>query len=266
MKARQNLICSIMIICLCFSVIPALHVSAEEQGNTKSTAKVITSGKNYDGMVEDKESAWYKYTVKETGYIVLNLKEKEDTISHWLASWQMTVIVNNKKLLDTVYTDSEFKSAKLGLKKGTVVYIQVLGGYNSKNVPYLFSLKNTKSSSWESEVNDTQKKANTIKANKKYYGNSYYGYPSIASEKDYFKFKATKKGKLNIYFGRKEIGTASCSFDLTVYVKSKEKASVYTRNAFEKAETIDVNKGDTVYLIATSTASYIDYALMVKYK
>lgn len=265
MKARQHLICSIMIICLCFSVIPALHVSAEEQGSTKKAANVIESGKNYEGMVNNKEAVWYKYTIKETGYIVLSLKEQADNAAHSLAFWNMTVIVDNKKLLDNVYIDSEFKSAKLGLKKGTVVYIQVLGSGNSENIPYLFSLKNTKAS-WESEINDTQKKANTIKANKKYYGNSYYGYPVSTSEKDYFKFKATKKGKLNIYFGSKELGNDSCYFSLKIYVKSKEKAYVYSKNFFKKAKTIDVNKGDIVCLVATSSASYKDYTLMVKYK
>lgn len=112
MKARQHLICSIMIICLCFSVIPALYVSAEEQGSTKKAANVIESGKNYEGMVNNKEAVWYKYTIKETGYIVLNLKEQADNAAHSLAFWNMTVIVDNKKLLDNVYTDSEFKSAK----------------------------------------------------------------------------------------------------------------------------------------------------------
>lgn len=266
MKTKQRLICCFMAVCLFLSIMPVLPVSAEEPGNTKDTAKVIESGADYEAVLNKDEAAWYKYTVEETGYIVLNLKEKDDTTANSLAFWNITAMVDNVKLLDSVYTDNEFTSAKMGLKKGTVVYIQVLGSSNSVDIPYIFSLENTKSSVWESEVNDISKKANTIKANKKYFGNSYYGYPASTSEKDYFKFKATKKGKLNIYFGSNDMANDSCYFSLKVLIKSKEKASVYSKDTFKKIKTINVKKGDVVYFIVTSTDSYMDYNLMVKYK
>lgn len=269
MSAKQKLICSIMIISLFLSVMPTLPISAKEQGATKKTAKAIEANKNYEGTLYYSESTWYKYKVKETGYIVINIDAKDfNDVINFLAYWTAKIFVDNKEVLYEV-TDYQLQSVRLGLKKGTVVYIQILGNNNNNDIPYLLSVKNTKSTSWECEINDTKSMANTIKSNKKYYGNSYYGYPASGSEKDYFKFKVTKNGPLDIYFGSIDLLNDTCNFSLKVYVKSQKKASIYSKDFFTKVKTTDVKKGDIVYFLASSTESYsdyIDYSLMVKYK
>lgn len=268
-KAIKNLICYMLVIVLSLTVIPALYISAEEQGSTKKTAQIIETDKEYETVTATKESSWFQYKVKDTGYIKLNLIPTKKVDYSNYCSWDITVTVDNKKLIDDVRTSSEFTSAELGLKKGTIVYIQITGNHYTgvdEPTPYLLSVNNKKSSYWESEINNTKKQANTIKANKKYYGNSYYGYPSSDAEKDFFKFKVTKSGKLVVYFGGKELGDNSCWYGLNVYVNSKEKARSSSLDYFKKIKTIDVKKGDTVYLVATTTQSYKNYALKVKYK
>lgn len=266
-KTIKNLICYMLVTALSLAVIPTLYISAEEPGSTKKTAQIIETDKEYETITTTKQSSWFQYKVKDTGYIKVNLIPTKPVDYSNFCSWDVTVTVDNKKLLDGVNTSSEFTSAELGLKKGTIVYIQIVATNGSEPTPYLLSVNNKKSSYWESEINNTKKQANTIKVNKKYYGNSYYGYPSSNAEKDFFKFKPTKSGKLIVYYGGKELGgNYTCWYDLTVYVNSKKKASSYSTDYFKKIKTIDVKKGDTVYLVATTTQSYKNYALKVKYK
>lgn len=268
-KVIKNLICYMLVTFFCLTINPTLHIFAEENGSTKKTAQIIETGKEYEKVTVNNQTSWFQYKVKETGYIKLNLIPTKKVDYSNYCSWNITVTLDNKKLIDDVNTSSEFTSAELGLKKGTVVYIQITGNHSEvvdKPTPYLLSINNKKSSYWESEINNTKKQANIIKANKKYYGNSYYGYPSSDAEKDFFKFKVTKNGKLVVYFGGKELGDNRCWYRLNVYVNSKEKASSYSLDNFKKIKTIDVKKGDVVYLVATTTESYSNYALKVKYK
>lgn len=262
-RKSEKLICCVMAAILCFIAVPVPEALAEVTNNTKETALAIEADKDTEGILKDGEVAWYQYTVEETGYIEVSLKEAKE-VDYAVPFWDLTVLVDNKKLLDDVYTGSEFASAKFGLKKGTKVYFMVEGSNNSRETPYIINVKNTKSAYWEKEFNDKKSTATVIKANKKYFGNSYYGYPSSDAEKDYFMFKSTKKGTLKVYFGNSEMDTSS-SFQTKIYVNSKLKESTSSRDYFGRIAKLNVKKGDKVYIIVTAYDSGVDYALKVKY-
>lgn len=98
----------------CLTINPTLHIFAEENGSTKKTAQIIETGKEYEKVTVNNQTSWFQYKVKETGYIKLNLIPTKKVDYSNYCSWNITVTLDNKKLIDDVNTSSEFTSAELG--------------------------------------------------------------------------------------------------------------------------------------------------------
>lgn len=110
-----------------------------EDNNTTASADVISSGKNWYGAINDKNDPcdYFKFRLNASKKVVISFGPKE--VSGNSNRWDVELI-NSSNQSQRIYDDSTTQTYTCYLKKGTY-YLKITGGYNSENVPYALSYK-----------------------------------------------------------------------------------------------------------------------------
>ena len=228
----------------------------QEQNGTKSIAtKLKSNQKVYGNMYLGDDIDYYKYVVDATGYYNFILENESGTNDNGYG-WNLYVYDSSLNELECIAgIGTKGTSKTYNFKKGTILYIKIDARYHYNDVngiKYSLLAKTNKSSKWEQEGNDSYSKATTIKNNSINYGTSY-----ISSDKDYYKYKATKTStaKITFDFDSDDVGYG---WNVTIYNSSKKE--ITTLSGITAKETISwkATKGSTYYILVQPRYAYSD--------
>lgn len=236
-----------------------------EKNNSLKTADKLAINKYYYGNFDKSDSVDYYYAkLTKTGYAQVYLGRRDlDGDKYINSGWKVSVFVDNKLVMEDVFVSESsaldgYVSPKFGYKKGQKIYVRVANSGADDSVDYKLKIKNTSSGSWETETNNKKSKADTLKNNKKIYGAC-----TRSNDTDWYKYKVTKTGKLKVYAGKSSIDDTGW-YSVEVYVNGKRVlASTIQNKTMEKLDSIQVKKGQTVYIKVTSNYQST-YAIKVK--
>lgn len=237
-----------------------------EKNDSQKTADKMTLNKYYYGNFPVSDTVDYYYTkLAKTGYAQIYFGRRDlDGDTYINTGWKLSVIVDGKIVLDRVSISENaavngYISPKFGYKKGQKIYVRVEENGAGTAVDYKIKIKNTSSSVWETENNNSKSKADTIKLNKKF-----YGVCMKSNDTDWYKYKITKDGTLKFYGGKNSLDDNGW-YDFKVYVNSKQVISANNNNdVIKKMGSFKVKKGQTVYVKVTSNYNST-YAIKLKY-
>ena len=196
-------------------------------GETKvAGAQEITLGKEYTGSLETSSSVNnYKFTLSQAGKVSLKFGNENGTDSY--CRWNVeiynassnTIVARTYRNQDKIYENIQ----EVGLPQGTYyikVYVDYSGYWTSDR--YSLQVDFTASDAWETEVNDSYDRANTINLGKKYYGSL-----SKTSDQDFYKFTLSQAGKVSLKFGN-ENSSKYGKWNVEIYNEDKNKVFEHT--------------------------------------
>ena len=166
--------------------------------NTTNTASAISLNKTYTGQLAyNDEYDWYRFTLPSSGRISIDLTSKISILSIQVYSSDADKLWNWR-----CYRDDDLEQLRLkqdlDLTKGTY-YIRVERNSQSLNDTGVYSFKVAFTSAGESfsetgyGTNNTTSRASSISLNK-----TYTGQIALNDDKDFYKFKLSAKGELNL--------------------------------------------------------------------
>ncbi len=179
------------------------NVWEKENNDTNLTANTIsTNTKYYGNMYWCNDVDWYKYTITKDGYHTVTLgPDANDCDSSYINHGWKFIIYEGDAITEVrpyFSIKSSQTSAKFPMKKGTY-YIKIMAqdGYDDGYAPseqvYNFSINEVAEANWESEHNDEQINANTIKTGSAYKGTTYW-----CNDADWSKFTVSSRGTVKI--------------------------------------------------------------------
>ncbi len=233
-----------------------------EYNETKATADSISPDKNYSGSLYHRmDTDWYKVQTTENGYFQVSLNISDTVnVEDIHNGWNIAVMDSKANVIKT-YTKitSNMTTAPLPYAKGTY-YIKVYANdtYSDNRVPidciYKLKVKQTKNSSWESEVNDTLKKADSISLNKKYKG-IFTNYTDV----DWYKASVSDTGVLQIKLSKGsdvDVENIHKGWNVTVY-KSSIDNEVAKLKGVTSSDSVKINvKKGTYYIKVCANDTY----------
>lgn len=87
-------------------------------GSSSASAKAITFGKSYrDRLLTYNDEHWYKFTLKESGYVQFAFSADKKTSSY--DYWEITVF--NARQEEVAYLEQAFNGGTVGTQKSTKV-------------------------------------------------------------------------------------------------------------------------------------------------
>jgi len=177
----------------------ASDVWETELNNEPAKADTITVNKAYYGSTSTSGDVdWYKFTVPSNGYVTIDFKH--DVVSSTNEYWKMEIYqsdaVTRYDECNTYWGikgNQDTSTSKLGMAAGTYYLKIYTSSYSA--VPYNIKVNHTSDSNWETEINNTSSKADTIKLN-----TAIYGATSSSSDVDWYKFVIEEAGYITINF------------------------------------------------------------------
>ena len=183
-----------------------------ELNNSITTADPINLKTYYYGNLRNSgDDDYYKFELPRDGYVTVSFSHGyvESSNDYWyvqiLDSSQKTYL--EKKYPGNVKKETE--SFKCGLSAGT--YYLKVSDYYSSNQEYKFKINDVVAPDWETEFNDSITTADPVKVGGSLNGNLWKN-----SDKDYYCFKVTKTGVLNLYFRNEYVDSTNNIWKLTV--------------------------------------------------
>lgn len=227
-----------------------------EQGNNGTylkAEKLTTKKKTYGTIWRASDVDFYKYKVKNTGYtqFLFTAEEASTSYDHW------EVYFYDKNLNCIYYEDNITQlcrySNKFNFKKGTTIYIKVVGGgvYDTP-VDYTYSIKPIEKSTtaWETENNNNFKKATTLPAKGK------KGTCLNSSDIDFYKYKAKSTGTKKLRFTMESDTNCGSGWNIEIYNSKKECVARYTYIRQDKIIKYKMKKNATYYIKVYPYSSY----------
>ena len=201
-----------------------------EDNNTFDTANTLPANQPVQGVMgtegenadESLDRDYYRFTMPGTGYVSFTLSF--NTPEELILDPHITVYTKNEKeYYDYQFSDSDGNAAstvKFTPKKGEVYYVCVWHDYTyGAGLDYTLTADYTEADDYEVEPNDNIKAVKDQKFLKK--GMTINGIMQKERDRDYFKYKLNKKGKIRITFTLNE--QADQPYVLTVFKKSGAK-------------------------------------------
>ncbi len=120
---------------------------------------------------------YYKFSLDAPGSIQLNVTHNTTGINSASIYWNLELIHENGTVVynhQIAGQTADFNTVTIGLPAGThYVKMRRASTYANTSVPYNLTVKYTKSSTWESEFNDTFATADPVAVNTAYSGTLY---------------------------------------------------------------------------------------------
>lgn len=138
----------------------------KESNATTSKANKLSSGTpRYGTMWKDDDVDYYSFKVTKNGYTTFKFAFEDNTIVKF--GWNISFLDEQG---NTIYTRenviNDYISRRFNFRKGTTVYIKISGRYSNNwcpiDVKYSITPIEKASSTWESEQNNTVKKATKL--------------------------------------------------------------------------------------------------------
>lgn len=237
-----------------------------EYNDSNTTANVIKADTTYSGtLYKEDDEDWYKVTIDKSGYFQLifdaHLDKNIGKINH---GWKLTLYDADLNVIrEFTRIEEDMESIQIPYGLGTYyIKIKASSDWDSSVAPvdqeYSFILKQTKSTSWETENNNTRQTANKISVNK-----TYNGYLEKESAEDWYQFTMSKKGTVKVTLGinkNTNVDTIHNGWNVYIYKKNSanEMQSVKSITTTD-AMTIALEKG-TYYL---KVVAYSDWSSSV---
>ena len=230
-----------------------------ERNDTTVAANTIVGDKIYGTILDGDDSDYFKYTAKATGYIEVYAENTLGDVDNVNYGWVLHAYDKSANELDsnefTTVSERFYKT----VKKGETVYFKInpkatYYTYVPIDVQYTLNVKLTKNANIESEKNDNVDTANTIK--KSVVG--VIGDLTSEQEDDYFKFTATKSGKIKIKVDVGDLG--DYPIEVKVYDSNKKELKSKPQEiSSSKTVTFKAVKGKKYYLKLTNKNNYKYY-------
>ena len=254
-KVQKKVWALILFFMLGTTCFPA-EVFASAGNDTYAVATPIATNQALTNqLTDDSDVDWYKYTVDFDGYIYFELTSSEVEAR----DFDIAVYNESLSLLSQLYSYGEIvqNTIRFPYERGTVLYIKVsdhfLGHAVGKN--YTLTPKAVVDISWESQPNNTQKKADKLFANKVKYGTL-----SSDNDKDIYEFLFPANGtvyfKLNNIYANSDsqwhlkIYDSSCN-EMLSHRNNRTSYSINTRN-------LNYKKGTKIYVEITDFNDTLD--------
>ena len=156
----------------------------------------------------------------------------------------------------------QISTAKLSFRKGKEIYLKVERNINDYACghEYTVTVNQYKADNWEQESNDSFATATTVKKNKTCSANNY-----AVKDKDYFVYKAAKKGKVTIQVSLPDSGY----WNVCVYNQKKKLVKQEDYAQTGQKFTVKAAKGQKLYVMVkarTKSAVGKTYRVTVKQK
>lgn len=208
-----------------------------------------------------KDVDYYRYVATGSGYFNFKFTNADGGNNQY---WKLSVYDEKKKLLQTVETeeDLQISTAKLSFRKGKEIYLKVERNINDYACghEYTVTVNPYKADNWEQEYNDSFATATTVKKNKTCSANNY-----AVKDKDYFVYKAAKKGKVTIQVSLPDSGY----WNVCVYNQKKKLVKQEDYAQTGQKFTVKAAKGQKLYVMVkarTKSAVGKTYRVTVKQK
>ncbi len=236
-----------------------------ETNEDKATADTIKVNKEYKGLLyHNKDVDWYKVKIDKTGYFKIHFKV-DSSVSADDINWGWNVTVYDKNL-NEIITYKDLKSSGVGdvlpYEKGTY-YVKVCArdsysAYAPTDCIYSLKVEQKATSAWESEGNNTRKKADTISLEK-----TYKAHLINSKDEDWFKFTTKANGSVKLTFKLADSDAADSvnwGWNVYIYTKSGSTPVEEIKGVKDKASvTVDLKKG-TYYVKVVARDTYNAYA------
>ncbi|MCM1283156.1 MAG: hypothetical protein NC180_02365 [Muribaculaceae bacterium] len=205
------------------------------------------------------EQNYYRFTLQEDGYVVLNISNPQQKDSK--AYWSVYLYNSEYKQLCgaiSVYGNkTSATSAEIGLGAGTYyVKINSAISYQAASTDvYTLNVNFTASTDWEKELNDNFTNATEILINHAYCGSITRGF---STESDYYKFVTDKDGYVTLNFSNPLQGHSNQAWYMYLYNENFEELCnqpVFGNVSATKSPTIGIKSG-IYYVKVLSPVSY----------
>lgn len=234
----------------------------KESNDIMALATDLTAGKTLHGSINSKKDVdYYRYVATGSGYFNFKFTNADGGNNQY---WKLSVYDEKKKLLQTVETedDLQISTAKLGFRKGKEIYLKVERNINDYACghEYTVTVNQYKADNWEQESNDSFATATTVKKNKTCSANNY-----AVKDKDYFVYKAAKKGKVTMQVSLPDSGY----WNVCVYNQKKKLVKQEDYAQTGQKFTVKAAKGQKLYVMVkarTKSAVGKTYRVTVKQK
>lgn len=234
----------------------------KESNDTMALATDLTAGKTLHGSINSKKDVdYYRYVATGSGYFNFKFTNADGGNNQY---WKLSVYDEKKKLLQTVETedDLQISTAKLSFRKGKEIYLKVERNINDYACghEYTVTVNQYKADNWEQEYNDSFATATTVKKNKTCSANNY-----AVKDKDYFVYKAAKKGKVTMQVSLPDSGY----WNVCVYNQKKKLVKQEDYAQTGQKFTVKAAKGQKLYVMVkarTKSAVGKTYRVTVKQK
>lgn len=224
----------------------------KESNDSIDRANKLTAGKALHGtLISNKDTDFYKFTMPYTGHVTFRVKNgNADFRAFFMKVYDKNG--NNPASWSNEFTNRfSLDSYQYNVKKGTTFYISVTGGgYDSA---YTIKAIASKSSSWETESNDTKQKANKLVTGKAKKA-TMFNHDDV----DWYSFKAKKSGKAKITVSLTDADGDGAELGAGVYNSSLTLLKEDTNISGKRTFSLKVKKGRKYYVRVYN--DYQDYS------
>lgn len=212
----------LLMLILAVTIIPPKNLSAAGPLQTLSEGTPIMAALNTD----DDEN-WYQVNMTKNGYFTLTLDSTDTTPLSYIRGWNVGIYRSMQdpeplyylENVKTSGTTRNFYSAPGIWYVKVSVYNFYSGGNGPYNVFYHLTLNETEQPNCESEINDTQDKANSIQLNQEYTGTLYK-----KNDSDWFSFQTTTDGYFRVTLNTSaSADNVGAGWKVCIYEKDNEK-------------------------------------------
>ena len=240
------------------SVKETKNSSWEQEDGSNDTKKKPTSLSSnkvkYGNLCDESDIDFYKYKVDVTGHFDVTVTNEDSTV----ANWNIQIYDSKWNEIDEYRLNSDYGYAATSIdysfKKGTIIYVKISGVSYGDFVGDTYSIKvnASKSSNYEKEGNNKYSQATKLTKGKSVKGNLY-----VSTDKDYYVYKATKKGttKMGFYVDVDDESVGS-GWKVVVYDSSKKKVKTVTNIKSDTTIIFKTAKNKNYYMVVSAQSSY----------
>ena len=258
-----------LVLIICAMSIIFMVQEREVKADDFSAAKTIqvntgVSGNTLQGNRE--QSNYYKFTVTNAGYVIVNFKNplQKNSEGYW------NVWLYDSDYEELAYTEvcgnkTSTDLTAIGIDAGTY-YIKINStwwGEPASADTYTVTANFTKSEYWEKEFNDDFVTSTPIKVNTSYYGTTRKGY---RDERDYYAVNISSNGVLTVNFQNPSQKDSEGYWSVYLYDKEyKELAYAEIKGNIKNTSLPQIGVSKGTYYIKIDSTWYSEAASTDKY-
>lgn len=230
-----------------------------EYNDENKYAEVINVNEVWNGSTYTTEDVdWYKFSTTKAGYFQVEFSVPFEVDSEKI-SWGWDVTIYDKDFTAIrVLSGVKSKETSIILPYGKdTFYIKVQpqhGSFAPLDCDYSFKIINKAATNFESENNDTKKKADTITLGKTYNSITYH-----SEDNDWYKFKVTKNGTVKLELKKHSSASAediNWGWIYTVYDKNNNEVAEIDNIKSKGIATVNLKNGTYYVKVTTQHSSF----------